>query len=305
VVEHALTWSVRDSAALLDAITGAEGGTGGTLPGPVRPYAGEVTRDPGSLRIAMTGIPFLGHDVDSNCLRALEETADLLRHLGHEVVEAAPVIQGRSFARAFLTMVAVEFRTDLGEAERAIGRIARRGDMELASWTLARLGGAIPAPRYTAALRELDRTTRIVNQFFTEWDILLTPTLAAPPVLHGALQPPAGEQRVMRLLGALPGGGWLLDRVGALEKGAETAFDFIPWTPLFNVTGQPAMSVPLAWSPEGLPVGMHFAGRFGDEATLFRLAGQLEREAPWARRRPPGHEGDAGSPVATDRVPGS
>jgi len=305
VVEHALTWSVRDSAALLDATAGPEGGAGVTLSGPVRPYASEVTRDPGTLRIAMTATPFLGHDVDPACLRALEETADLLRRLGHDVVETAPAIEGREFARAFLTMVAAEFRADLREAEAALGRTAHRGDMELASWTLARLGGSIPATRYAAALRDLDRTTRLVNQFFTEWDVLLTPTLASPPVPHGALRPPAGEQRVMRWLGSVPGGGWVLNRIGALEQSAESVFDFLPWTPVFNVTGQPAMSVPLAWSSEGLPIGMHFVGRWGDESTLFRLAGQLEREVPWGLRRPPEPRGTFRPLAATEHVSGS
>lgn len=305
VIEHALTWSVRDSAALLDSTWGPEGGTGVTLPAPVRPFLSEVTRDPGRLRIAMTAHPFLGHEVDSSCLLALEETADMLRRLGHEVVQAAPAIDGRSFARSFLTMVAVELRTDLREAEGAVQRTARRGDMELASWTLARLGGSMPATRYAAALRELDRTTRSVNQFFTEWDILLTPTLASPPVLHGALRPPAWEQRVMRVLSGLPGGGWMLNHIGALEQSADTVFDFIPWTPVFNVTGQPAMSVPLSWSPEGLPIGMHFVGRFGDESTLFRLAGQLEREVPWGLRRPPEPPGASHDLAATGHDHGS
>jgi amidase len=118
-------------------------------------------------------------------------------------------------------------------------------------------------------------------------DVLLTPTLASPAPPVGALQPTAAEQRQLALMGGL-NQPWLLRAAGALQQMAGKVFDFIPYTPPFNVTGQPAMSLPLHWSDEGLPVGVQVVGRFGDEATLFRLAGQLERALPWEARRPPG-----------------
>ncbi len=116
--------------------------------------------------------------------------------------------------------------------------------------------------------------------------MLLTPTLAAPPVKIGALAPSRSEEALLRLLGAF-GSGRLIRAAGLLEQAAEHAFDFTPWTPVFNVTGHPAMSVPLFWNDAGLPVGTHFVGRFGAEDTLFRLAGQLEEARPWFRRLPP------------------
>ncbi|MFQ5409398.1 MAG: amidase family protein, partial [Anaerolineales bacterium] len=113
-----------------------------------------------------------------------------------------------------------------------------------------------------------------------------TPTLAQPPVPIGALQLAGAELALSKIIGRL-NAGWLLKAMGIVEQLAAETFDFIPYTPVFNVTGQPAMSVPLHWNDDGLPIGMHFVGRMGDEATLFRLAGQLERARPWADRKPP------------------
>ena len=138
------------------------------------------------------------------------------------------------------------------------------------------------------AVRTLQLTARTVAPFFAQHDVLLTPTLAAPPALIGALQPSAAEMRVMRIINAL-NAGWLLNALGVIKAEAAKMFDYMPNTALFNVTGQPAMSVPLHWNAAGLPIGMQFVARFGDDATLFRLAGQLERARPWFERRAPGY----------------
>jgi amidase len=133
----------------------------------------------------------------------------------------------------------------------------------------------------------LQRTAREIARSFEDMDVLLTPTLASPAPLVGSLQPTPAEQRQLALMGWLDQP-WLLRAAGALQQMAGKVFDFIPYTPPFNVTGQPAMSLPLHTSAEGLPIGVQVVGRFGDEATLFRLAGQLERAQPWEERRPPG-----------------
>jgi amidase len=125
-----------------------------------------------------------------------------------------------------------------------------------------------------------------MGQFFEEYDLLLTPTLAMPPVVTGALQPKGAEAFAMKVLGRLNAGG-LIKSLAGIEALADQVFEFMPYTPLFNATGQPAMSVPLYWNDEGLPIGMHFAGRYGDEGTLFRLASQLEQARPWSDRTPP------------------
>jgi amidase len=126
-----------------------------------------------------------------------------------------------------------------------------------------------------------------VGRFFEPYDVLLTPTLSEPPVAIGALQPSGGELTMIKLIGWLDAG-WLLKALGVIKPIAAQTFQFMPYTPVFNVTGQPAMSVPLCWNEAGLPIGMHFVGRLGDEATLYRLAGQLERAQPWFDRAPVG-----------------
>jgi amidase len=184
-----------------------------------------------------------------------------------------------------MLMVAGECRGDIEEAARLSGRTATAAGFEPTTWALGLLGRSISAADFVTATRALQSEARRIGQFFTQWDVLLTPTVASPPPPVGSLQPSARDRTVLTLLGKL-NAGRLLDMMGMLDEAAANAFEFTPWTPVFNVTGQPAMSVPLEWNAEGLPIGLHFVGRFGDEATLFRLAGQLERAKPWSDRRP-------------------
>ncbi|HEV8149140.1 MAG TPA: amidase [Gemmatimonadales bacterium] len=285
VVEHVLTRSVRDSAVILDATAGPDAGAPYFAAPPERPYREELQREPGRLRIAFTARPWLGGVVHPDCSAALLDAARLLETLGHEVEEASPVIDGPAFAEAFLTMICGELGEDLAEAERAVGRKATPKDLEHATWALGLLGRTLPAVRVTHAVRLLQRSARQIAPFFARFDVLVTPTLSAPPVKTGALQPTPRERFLLELLGGLRSGR-LLRWAKILEQTAAKVFDFIPWTPVSNITGQPAMSVPLCWNAEGLPIGVHCIGRFGDEATLFRLAAQLEQARPWFDRLP-------------------
>jgi amidase len=285
--EHVLTRSVRDSAAMLDAIAGPETDAPYWAPPQQRPYFQEVTREPGRLRIAFTSHPFLGREVHEDCRKGLEATVHLLEQLGHEVVEAAPQIDREAFAIAFLTVVAAETRDEIDWAAGRAGRKTSFADFEAGTNALALLGQAMSAGDYAKALNYLMASARGVNRFFEGYDVLLTPTLAQPPVLTGSLQPSGAERFLVRLIGRL-NAAWLLSAFGTIKPVANKTFSFMPYTPVFNVTGQPAMSVPLCWNEAGLPIGMHFVGRFGDEATLFRLAGQLERAQPWIDRVPAG-----------------
>jgi amidase len=285
-IEHAITRSVRDSAIMLDALAGPDAGAPYFAAPPDRPFAREVDADPGALRIAFTDAALLGHTTHDDCKHALAETVSLLEGLGHTLEEAKPAIDRDPFNEAFLTLVVAELAADLTDAETLLKRKVSRTDLETATWALAMLGDQITAAEYARKLRYLQRVGRAVGQFFTRYDVFLTPTLASPPPPIGSLQPRPNELAMLKLLGRFNAGG-VMHRLGALEQAAEKVFDFIPVCPLFNVTGQPAMSVPLCWNPAGLPIGMHFAGRYGDEATLFRLAGQLERARPWFDRRPP------------------
>ncbi len=284
--DHVLTRSVRDSAAMLDATAGPDIGAPYYAVPPVRPFLSEVGMDPGKLRIAFTSEPFLGGIVDKDCVKGLEATARLCQDLGHEVVGAAPQIDGKAFAKAFLTIVCVETRATIEEAEVLLNRKASFKDFEPSTWALGLLGRQCRAPELSRSLNLAQLTARQIGEFFEKYDVMLTPTLAMPPVATGALQPKGIRAVTMKLLGSL-NAGRLINTLSGIDTSAQHVFGFMPYTPLFNVTGQPAMSVPLYWNDDGLPIGMQFVGRYGDEATLLRLAGQLEKAQPWSARVPP------------------
>lgn len=285
-IEHCLTRSVRDSAAMLDAITGPDVGAPYPAPHNDRSFLSEVGADPGRLRIAFTSDPFLGHTVHDDCKAALSDAIQLLESLGHDLVEAKPPVDRDQFNRAFLTVVCGEVNADILEAKRLTGRTPSPANVEFTTWALNLLGGKLSAGAFVRAERYLRTAARRVGEFSEGFDLLLTPTMAVPPFPIGSLQPPAHEKTLLKVLGKLRAGN-VLRLLGMLDKAADEIFDVIPYTPLFNITGQPAMSVPLYWNSADLPIGVHFVGRYGDEATLFRLAGQLEMVRPWKDRRPP------------------
>jgi amidase len=270
---------------MLDATAGPSVGAPYYPAPPSRPFLSEIGTDPGRLRIAYSATPLLGSSVHEDCVEGLEATAQLCKDLGHDLIEAAPQIDGTAFAAAFLTMLCGEVKADIDESADVIGRTPTYGDYEYVTWDLGLLGGHISAGDVVKAIRHLQRACRQIGRFFADYDLYLTPTLSEPPVKHGALHPQGFEKFGLKLMGRLGAGG-MLDRLGAIDSAAEGTYEFIPYTLPFNVTGQPAMSVPLQWK-DGLPVGMHFVGRYGDEATLFRLAGQLEQAKPWFDHRPP------------------
>ncbi|NOT07227.1 MAG: amidase, partial [Gemmatimonadales bacterium] len=286
VVEHVITRSVRDSAAILDATAGADLGAPYVAPAPERPFLSEMGRSPGKLRIAFTSAPWLGGTVHPDCAAALQDAVRLLEELGHEVTEASPVFDGRGFAQAFVTMICAELRGDIEDAESLLGRRGRRADFETATWALGLLGRALPASQFSRAIRHLQRTARAIAPFFERYDVLVTPTVATPPFPTGALQPAPAERMLLEILGCLRAG-TLMRHMCLLERTAAKVFEFIPWTPVINATGQPAMSVPLFWNAEGLPIGTHYIGRFGGEGMLYRLAAQLEAARPWFGRMAP------------------
>ena len=284
-IEHALTRSVRDSAALLDATTGPEVGQWYAAPAVERPFLEETRTPPGELRVAFTTRPFMPSRVHDDCARAVHEMAGALEELGHHVEEQRPEIDPSSFARDYMHVVAVATSADLALAERKLGKTARREDWETVTWLTAMLGKQIPARDFALALAGLKELSREVAPFWERYDVLLTPTVSRPAPKIGELQPRGAEAMLQRIIvdGRLSP---LLRLPGLVEKMAESVFDFIPFTILANVTGQPSMSVPCLVNDENLPVGVMFTGRFADDATMFRLAAQLESARPWAKNRP-------------------
>jgi amidase len=246
---------VRDSAVLLDATAGPALGDPYWAPPPARPFAAEVGADPGRRRVAFTTRPPGGEPVHPDCIAAAQEAAALCAELGHEVIERdLPGIDER-VAGAVGVVLDAAVAWIVAYWVRKLGRDPEPDELEPQTWAWAEHGRRVSAAAYLLAIQDLQAFSRTVARFFTEVDVWLTPTLAAPPLP----------------LDAAP---------------ASAAFTAFPaW--VANVTGNPAMSVPLCWNGAGLPVGVHVLGRFGDEATLLRLASQFEQARPWAGRTPP------------------
>ena len=286
VVEHVLSRSVRDSAAMLDATHGGDVGAPYEVKAPNRPYMEEIKQPPGNLRIAFNTISPIDTPVHPECKKAVEETARLLEKLGHHLEEAQPDTDGKALANSYLAMYFGELAADIEELESVLGRKARTTDVETLTWTLGLLGRTFSAGYFVKQMREWGRASRAMGRFHQQYDLYLTPTMASPPYKIGELKPKPAEAIAMKVVNALGLGG-LLKASGLTDKLAIESLSRTPFTQLANFTGQPAMSVPLHWTSDGLPCGVQFVAPFGDEATLFRIAAQLEQEKPWFDRRPP------------------
>ena len=284
--DHVLSVSVRDSAAALDATAGPDIGALYYASPPVRPFVDETKRDPGRLRIAFSSKPFQPATIHEDCIKGLEMTVRLCQELGHEVIEADLQIDGPAFNRALFTMVCCETRAAMEEDESAVGHKASAAYFEPATWVVGLLGRHFKGSDLSKAIHFLQNTARPVGRFFQDYDVLLTPTLSRPPLKKGELQARGSQAAIMKFLGRLNAGS-AISALANVQTIADQTFEFMPFTALFNVTGQPAMSVPLYWNDQGLPIGMQFVGRYGDEATLFRLAAQLEKARPWVSLIPP------------------
>ena len=267
VMRHVVTRTVRDSAAILDVLHGYTTGDWYTAPAPGRAYAREVGTDPGKLRIGVRTTSPLGlAPVDPECVAAVEETARLLESLGHTVVEAGPAgLDDGTLLDTFTTVMLSDLRTTLAEVAAIIGRDVTADDMEPGTWASYQAGAGIDAGTYIGVLKRMQAWARSVIAWWLDdgFDLLVTPTCAEPPPVIGDLTHP--------------------------ETGSARLLPFVIFTAPFNVTGQPAMSVPLAQSASGLPVGVQLVGAPYREDLLFRVAGQLEQARPWADRRPSVH----------------
>ncbi|QTP55841.1 amidase [Billgrantia sulfidoxydans] len=288
VVEHAVTRSVRDSAALLDAINGMDEGA----PYPVRRetgYLAALERPPAPLRVAVSlGEPLgrpLGSVLDPEVRRAVEAAAGMLEGLGHHVEWAEPPIDGERLANAYLTLYLGHLTADLAWISRETGVPVPRLDVEPSTRAIARLGRCLPVRDYELAKRDWNAAARAMGAFHRRYDALLLPVTAAPAPRLGELYPPRVQERLMGLL-AIPGLAGLALKAGMLGHLARDALSRTPYTQLANLTGQPAMSLPLHVTPDGLPVGVQVIGAMGDEHRLLALAAQVEAEARWARHLP-------------------
>jgi amidase len=286
IAEHVVSRSVRDSAAILDATQGPDVGAPFIIQPPQQPYMQEIVQDPGRLRIAYDTQSPIDTEVHTECSRAVEHTVRLLENLGHDIEEARPDIDGQALAKSFLTMYFGEMAALVDDLESILGRKVKQSDVEPLTWTLSLMGRTYSAGHFVKALREWELAARVMGRFHETYDIYLTPTLAYPPVKIGELKPKPVELILLKVINTLGLGG-LLKASGVTDKLAVENLSKTPFTQLANFTGQPAMSVPLHWTPDNLPCGVQFVGRYGDEATLLRLAAQLEKAQPWFDKRPP------------------
>ena len=279
-VEGSLSRSVRDAAAYLDVIQGAAPGDSYIIQAPTRPYLQEVTTTPPPLRIGYTAAHTFGMTVDGACETALHNAVDALRSAGHLVEEAPLPYRKEDLSDAFLVVIAGEAASSLEVLARHLGRRVRPSDVEASTYALALLGRAFSAGDYAFAKYKWGEISRRIAAFHERYDLLVTPTLATRPIRTGALQPTATERRLMTIVNSLGLGSAIKATIGQL---AEKFYGYIPWTPFANLTGQPSMSMPFHWTTEeGLPIGVMFTARLGEENVLFQLAGQLE-----TRNNPP------------------
>lgn len=260
--------SVRDSAAMLDATAGADIGARYLLPEPQTSFLEASKRDPKRLRIAFSVTPPAGAPaIHPECKEAVLNAAKLCEKLGHDVFEASPDVTHDESCAIFRDIAAPMMAAAIRHVCAATGRKVGPDNFEATTRALLKHGESMSAADLADAFGVANTVSRKLGHFFTTCDVWLTPVLSSPPLKLGVLN--ANEEGV------------------SAHQWIKKLMDFAAFCPMFNGSGQPAMSVPLHWTKDGLPVGIHFVGRFADEVTLFSLAGQLERAQPWIDRVPP------------------
>lgn len=283
VSEGCVSRSVRDSAHFLDLVSGPMPGDPFVIAPPSKNYADEVQQTPPKLKIGYSASNPLGKDSHPDIIKAIEHSVKLLESLGHSVEEVPLPYHKTDLTEIFIMMSFGEGAATVEAFEEHTGRKPKMSDMEPSTWALNLLGQLYKAKDYVRQRRKWDEICRRMGAFHTKYDLLLTPTVSMPPFPTGSLQPTQSERRLIKIIDMLGLKSLLKIRVDEL---AEKIFDFIPHTPISNMTGQPSASVPLYWTDYNLPVGSMFTAAFGREDLLFQLSGQLERAQPWFNKVP-------------------
>lgn len=266
-VDFCVTRTVRDTARMLDAVSGPGIGDVIIAPPPIRPYIDEVGVDPGKLRIGILDHHPHGHAIDADCAEATNAAGALLESLGHSVTPGFPeALADPAFTSRFMALWAVNRAMGIATLSSMAGRELTADDVDAANWAQAEFAKDLTAVDLAKANAAVLGFRRSVHQWWADgWDLLLTPTLGLPPVKIGEIDPKPG------------------DPMAGMKKAAE----FVPFTPAFNTSGQPAISLPLHWNAEGLPIGVQLVAAYGREDLLIQVASQLEAASPWVDRRPP------------------
>jgi amidase len=280
VVENCVSRSVRDSAAYLDIMRGGGVGEPYLMLAPERPYVEEVGRTVEKLKIGVCTKHPLGQPVDAENIAAINNTVKLLTSLGHEVVEVELPYTMEVLSELLFTLVASETAVDVEHSAVALGRKPRASDFESNTWMLAKIGNAISGRDVAFYKRKWNEVSRKCGAFHLKYDLLLTPTLGRIPAQLGDLHNSPFEETMLKIASKL-GIVALLRHTDIVDKVAEKVYGYIPYTPTANITGQPAMSVPLYWTAQNIPIGVMFTAAMGEEGVLYRLAAQLEEAQPW------------------------
>lgn len=276
--DHVVTRTVRDSAAMLDVLAGPAAGDPFVIPPPPEPYADLMRRTPEKLRIGVfTSSPYQT-EVAPECVAAVEETARLLENLGHQVEYARPEFDGMALARCYLGLYFGEVSVLMDKAKTELG--ASENDFELDTRLIGMLGRTLPLPEYVSRRQQWNDFSRALGAYFGRFDLYLCPTTGQLPARIGELDTPSHLQLAAKLMLALKAGK-LVHKSGQVDQMALESLARTPFTQLANLTGTPAMSVPLHWTSAGLPVGVQFGGAHGSEGLLLQLAAQLEEANPW------------------------
>lgn len=265
-VHFAVTRTVRDTAALLDATHGPGVGDRVIAAAPTRPYIQEVGQDPGKLRIGFIDHHPVGGQMDSECIQAVRDTCKLLESLGHHVENSWPkALEQADFAGKFTAMWSTNMSIARDILGQMLGREVVKDDIEFMNWAMAEFAATKTATDYARSVVASVNFRRLVQQWWADgWDLLVTPTMARLPMLLGTIKnEPENQMNSLRIAG-----------------------EWIPLTPPFNTTGQPAINIPLQWTSDGIPVGIQIVAAYGREDLLIRIASQLETAQPWAHRTP-------------------
>lgn len=280
-IQHAITRSVRDSAALLDAVTGEEITQAYSCPPNPRSFLDETKLPPGKLRVAFWTDPLVPADpTDGEVVQSIEETARLLESLGHHVERARPKYDGKLFAGSFFRLFCSAAAGELVRTSRDRGSPVHREEVELTTWLIALFGSAMSAGEFSAGVRDMQDVSMSWARFLTDYDVLLTPALARVPIRHGSIAPNAIERVFHEFIGRAELS-QIVKLPGVMDRLVASAYQFAPFTMFANTGGLPSMSVPLGFAKNGLPIGSMFTARFAQDAKLFRLAAQLEQTKPW------------------------
>lgn len=275
--EHVLSRTVRDSALALDLTAGPDTGAPNIAPYPKDSFVAASQRDPAKpLRIGYTSAPMLNRESHPDCVAGVEHTAQLLQDLGHHVEEAVPVIDRETIIFHFVRVVSADTAAAIRMGGAMSGKTPSRAGFEAQTWAAKKLGDAFSAADIMESWAYLQSFGREFGKLMDQYDVWLTPSAGTPPLKVGGLKAQGTDKLLQGLLAVLPIAKIAKQRSFLVEAGTQI-YDWMSYTPLTNITGTPSMSLPLYWNSQGLPIGSCFHGRFGDEETLFELAGQLER----------------------------